>query len=105
MKKQIRTQQVTIDMPKEGQEVFIRAVMQKIDKDDDGNVVNVSPRQDFIYKAVKDMATEIYTFYDPILQKETSISGYGLNQAIGEALVKWTIEKFGGTRDGLDVWL
>jgi len=105
MRKQIRTQQVIIDMPKESDDIWIHLTLNELEKDADGNIINESPRNKFIHRSINDMITDVYTFYDPVLQKEIQISGIGVHSAIAEALCKWTLEDFGGVREGVDIWL
>ncbi len=105
MRTKLRTQQVVIDMPKEGQDIWMHITLQKVDKDEEGNILNVSPRKEQIHRSVSKMATEVYTFFDPVLQKETTISGAGVHMAMAEAILGWTAEEFNGVREGLEVWL
>ncbi len=105
MRTKLRTQQVIIDMPKEGQDIWLHVTLQKVDKDDDGNTVNVSPRNEQIHKVVSAYQADTFTFFDPVLQKETTISGAGIHMALAEAILGWTAENFNGTKEGLEVWL
>ena len=105
MRTKLRTQQVVIDMPKEGQDIWMHITLQKVDKDDEGNTVNVSPRNEQIHKIASKMATDMYTFFDPVQQKDITISGAGIHMAMAEAILNWTAEEFDGTREGLEVWL
>ena len=105
MRTKLRTQQVIIDMPKEGQDIWMHITLQRVDKDEDGNIVNVNPRNEQIHKVASKMATDIYTFFDPIQQKEMTISGAGIHMAMAEAILGWTAEDFDGVREGLEVWV
>ena len=105
MRTKLRTQQVIIDMPKEGQDIWLHITLQQVDKDEDGNIVNVSPRNQQIHKTVSGTATEIHTIFDPVLQKDITISGAGIHMALADAILNWTVDDFDGVREGLEVWI
>ena len=105
MRTKLRTQQVIIDMPKEGQDIWIHITLQKVEKDEDGNILNVSSRNEQIHKMMSNYQTDMFTFSDPVTQKEQTLSGAGIHMALAEAILGWTAEDFNGTREGLEVWL
>ena len=105
MRTKLRTQQVIIDMPKEGQDIWLHVTLQKVDKDDEGNTVNVCPRTEQIHKVVSEYQADTFTFYDPVLGKTNTVSGAGIHMALAEAILGWTAEDFNGTKEGLEVWL
>jgi len=88
----IRAQQITIDIPRTNSEPWINIVVQLVE--DDGGIVD---RYDFSHRALGKVATEIVTFTDPVLQKQTSVSVYGLAEAIKEAVVHWLVADHNGT--------
>ena len=102
----LRTQQVIIDMPKEGEDIWLHVTLQKVDKDTEtGKIINTSPRNNEIHKTVSKYQADLFTFFDPVQQKEITISGAGMHMAFAEAILGWTAEDFNGTREGLEVWI
>ena len=93
----LRSQQIIIETPREGEEAWVHIVVQDVIKDVDGNVLNIIPRSRQIHKTASEIATEIYPFVDPVLGNEGNISGYGLYNAIAMAVTQWMLIGFGGT--------
>lgn len=101
----LRAQQIIIDTPKEGEDIWIHVAVQRIEKDDEGNTLNVSPRAEFIHKSMNDFVTSIYHLDDPVLGTDISISGAGVQMGITDAVLTWIADAFNGTREGVEVWL
>lgn len=97
MKKKLRAQQIVIDLPREGQEAWVNIVIQEVIRSEDGEVVNIIPRANFIHKTAQDIAYDVVQFNDLVLGRENyNISGYGLYSAIQSAVTKWMMDEFGG---------
>lgn len=102
----LRSQQLIIDMPKEGEEIWVHSILQKVEKDvETGEIINTTPRSGEIHKTVSEYQTTFFTFFDPVLQKEITISGAGIHMALAEAILGWIAEDFNGSKEGLEVWI
>ena len=96
MPTKLRAQQIVIDIPREGEEAWIHVVIQEVQKDTTGKVLNIIPRHEFLHKSGVEIAQEVYDYADPILGTHGNISGYGLQLAIASAVTKWMQDIEGG---------
>ncbi len=92
MTEKLRASKIAIEIPKPDSEPWVHITVNKMFLNDNGEAINNQPRFDHISKPLSSVGTNIYTFMDPIIQKEVTISGYGLASAI-TSYVKDTIEE------------
>jgi len=91
-----RTQQIVIDIPNSDSMAWVNVTVQFVDKDEDGNVIKLIDRAGFIHKSADKIAAELYTYFDPVLQKEFTVSGAGVYGLIADAVNKWICKKYDG---------
>ena len=99
MRKRLRSQQITIDLPKPDSEVWVNLIVQQVEEDDEGNVLNLADRMDTLNKRLHAVGLESVTFQDPVTQQNHTISVYGLAQAITVAASHWIAEKHNAVVD------
>jgi len=90
-----RASKIIIDIPKEDSEPWVHVTIDLLLKDDNEITQNVIPRVAYISKPLSEIASEMYDFNDPILQKDNTLSGYGLAQAISSYVNTRMKEKYG----------
>ncbi len=95
----LRASKITLEMPKEDGEVWVHVTIQKVIRNDSGNIINIIPRFESVSTPLRDIAFNSYTFQDLILQKEVDISGYGVASALTVAILKLLQDKYGGEVD------
>ena len=106
MRTQLYARKITIDSPHDSDETWIHVVVEKIERDEvTDKVLNVHVKGEYIHRRLADMGVNIFSFLDPVLSSESSISGYGLGIVIQEAVVQWMAEKLNGTIEDGRVWL
>jgi hypothetical protein len=96
MKKRIRAEKISIELPREGDHPWINIVVQIVIKDNDGNILNVLPRYDMIHKDAYEIATDITQAGDPVTQQMNTISVAGIDSALTNFVHKWLQEHYGG---------
>ena len=93
MKTQIRISKISIEIPKLGDEIWIHLTTQEVQwNDEKTEILNVIPRHDYIHKTARATAMDLTTVFDPVLQKEITLSGYGLHKSIEQMGMKWVLE-------------
>lgn len=93
----LRTQQITLDLPTEDAEVWVRAVLQKVIKDDDYRTIQTIDREGAVNRLFSEFAQSSLTVYDPVLGHEITLSGAGLGVAVGEFVKQWMLADVPGT--------
>lgn len=93
----LRTQQITLDLPMEDAEVWVRAVLQKVIKDADYRTIQTVDREGAVNRLFSEFATTRLTIIDPVLGQEITLSGAGLGVAVGEFVKQWMLEDVSGT--------
>lgn len=94
MTTEYRAQKITIDIPDENSEPFILVTVQRVIKNDAGEVIQIIDRDELIYKSFSDMATTHATYND-IYPKDGMISGYGSGSSVLSFVRKWIREECG----------
>lgn len=93
----IRSSQITIEVPKEGAEPWIRVVVQRVEKN--GDIVNTVDRWDSFNKRMSDLAGEMYPM-PPTVDCESGVFSFlDVGQAITTVVVMWLAERYNGTID------
>lgn len=93
----LRAQQITLDLPTEDAEVWVRAVMQKVIKDGDYKTVQTIDRVGAVNRLFSEFAASSLTVVDPVQGKEITISGAGLGIAVEEFIKQWMLADVAGT--------
>lgn len=95
-----RSQQITIDLPREGQTPWAEIKVQGVELDDDGkpvaehnDVYRIRPRRADL------IAGETETITDPITGQTFTASGLGLQLLIRAFALRWIAEDTGATYD------
>jgi hypothetical protein len=97
MIEKIRAQQVTIDLPTEEAEPWVRAVIQRVMKDPETYETNQTvDRIDAVHRRLSDFAMMQQTFTDPVTGGSVTLSGVGCGQAIIAFVKAWMLEDFPG---------
>lgn len=97
MRIRLRTSKVSIETPKIDSEPWVHITVQQVIEDDNGKILNIIPRYNYISKPLSEIAMDIDTFIDPVLQKENSISGAGMATALTIIISKWINNEHNGT--------
>lgn len=93
----LRAQQITLDLPTEGAEVWVRAVMQKVIKDANYATTQTVDRVGAVNRQFSEFAMSSMTIVDPVHVAEITISGAGLGIAVGEFVKQWMLADVAGT--------
>jgi len=107
MPTQLRIPKISIEVPRVGDDIWVHITVQKVEWDNGkANIINVTPRSDFIHDTAANTAQKRSTIFDPILQKEVTFSGYGLHLGIEKMCMELVQDHSGGEfdEDGL-LWL
>jgi hypothetical protein len=95
--KKIRSQQIVIDLPKEGAMPWVRATLQRCDKDENYQTVQTVDRVGFVHRSLADFAAQMTTITDPVTGQTHTLSGVAASLLIGDMVSEWIIEDRGGT--------
>jgi hypothetical protein len=95
----LRTQQIIIDLPRTRSEPWIFVKVQRVELAEDGiTELHVQDNWGAINKKLSEVALEVNPYFEAIPGVPPSlISVYGLSDGIKEAVIRWIIDKFGGT--------
>jgi len=93
----LRASKILVETPKEGSETWVHITVQKVTKKDDGVVINIIPRYDYISFPIQDIGTNIYNAIDPTTSANLNISGYGAVSTISSIVIDKLIKKYGGS--------
>jgi len=92
----LRAQQIVIDMPVAGQEPWISVVLQDVQMDANGGVVQTVDRVGIIHRPLSKVAAEINTITDPVLQgPDKKVTVAGTAALIKSAVIRWIGEDYG----------
>ncbi len=94
MKKVIRTGIIEIDSVKTGQEQWVSAKIQRLEYDDQNNLLSESAREGRLTRRVDQVATQTVDFYDPVTGHNCTLSVAGVGIAIKSMMAKWMLEDF-----------
>ncbi len=92
-----RAQQVTLDLPTEESEVWIRCMIQKVIKNDDYQTVQTIDRVSDIHRRFSEFMLQTQTLQDPVTGDTLEISGAGLGLAVSAFVKRWMLEDILGT--------
>jgi len=91
MLKKIRSQQITLDLPTEDAEVWVRAVLQAVYKNDDYQTAQTVDRTASLHRRFSEFAMQTETVTDPYTQATYTISGAGLALAVSTFVKTWIL--------------
>lgn len=91
MLKKIRTQQITLDLPIEDAEAWVRAVLQTLYKDGDMKTVQTVDRTFSLHRRFTEFVTQFETVQDPVTQQTITASGAGLSLLVSAFVKSWIL--------------
>lgn len=92
----IRSQQITIDLPTEEAEVWVRATLQKCIKDEDYKTIQTMDRVGYTHRSLSNFIMQMTTIIDPVTQQTHTLSGAGIATIISQLICQWIVEDRGG---------
>jgi hypothetical protein len=92
MVKKIRAQQITLELPTEGAEVWVRAMIQTVYKDANYQTVQTVDRTNSLHRRFSEFALQTETVQDPVTGQTTTLSGAGLALAVSAFVKAWILE-------------
>jgi len=95
MKTSYRASKIIIENLKQESIPWVHIVLNQVIKDDNGKVTNEIPRYDRISIKMTDVATRMFTFTDPVIGEEHTISGYGIEKIIEQFVIDEVENKYG----------
>ena len=106
MRTQLYARKITIESRYDSDETWIHIVVEKIERDEEtGEVKNVQVKGQYIHRQIQDLGTEVFSFADPVLESEGSISGYGIGVVIEKIVMGIMADELNGTIEDGRVWL
>ena len=93
----LRASKISIETPKEGAETWVHITVQKVLKREDGSIINVIPRFDYISFPIQEIGVNFYDVTEPLTGDDLSASGYGTASLIASIVTTTMIEKYGGS--------
>jgi len=92
----LRAQQIIIDMPVAGQEPWISVVLQDVQTDNKGVVIQTVDRVGIIHRPLSKVASEKDSIVDPILKgSSVDLTVAGTSALIKSAVIRWIGEDYG----------
>ena len=92
MIKKLRSQQIVMELPKEDSDVFIRATLQQVIKDDDYKTVQLIDRVDAVHRELSQIMGMVVTFPDPATGQMLSLPVVTIGAAITATIVNFILE-------------
>ncbi len=96
MRTRLRTSKIVIETPKVDSEPWVHITIQQVLENDEGKIVNIVPRFDYISKPLSEIFLTVTPYLDPVLQKEDEISGGGMVTVLTGIISKWIAESHNG---------
>ena len=93
----LRASQITLDLPTENSDVWVRAVLQKVLKDDDYQTVQTVDRVGAVRRQFSDFAANSLTVFDPLQGANITLSGAALGMAVAEFVKQWMLADVPGS--------
>ena len=97
MPKKIRAQQITLELPTEGAEVWVRAMIQTVYKDSNYQTIQTVDRTASLHRRFSEFALQSETVHDPVTGQTTTLSGAGLALAVSAFVKTWILEATPGS--------
>jgi hypothetical protein len=89
--RKLRAQKIVLDMPREGQPIWVNISIQACIKDNGYNTIQVVDRRYQIARSFDDFAASLITIVDPVTGNEITLSGAALGQGISELVRSWML--------------
>ena len=95
----LRTQKISISIPRINSEPWVYLIVQRVELDENGKEINVVDRWGTVNKQLSAVATDVFTYFEPIPVPNPAnmISAFAIADAIKVVAVHWIQEKYGGT--------
>ena len=97
MPKKIRAQQITLELPTEGAEVWVRAMIQTVYKDANYQTIQTVDRTNSLHRRFSEFVLQTETVQDPVTGQSTTLSGAGLALAVSAFVKAWILEDTPGS--------
>lgn len=91
MLKKVRAQQITLELPTEEAEVWVRAIIQTVYKDGNYNTVQTVDRTASLHRRFSEFAMQLETLQDPVTGQALTISGAGLALVVSAFVKAWML--------------
>ncbi len=97
MLKKVRAQQITLELPAEGAEVWVRAMIQTVIKDASYSTVQTIDRTAALHRRFSEFAMQVEPIQDPVTGQTMAISGAGLALAVSAFVKTWILADITGS--------
>lgn len=95
MKTWVRVQQIYIDHPTENSQPWLHVILQEVDKDEEGRILQTRARTDHIHrKGTPEIMGSTVTFIDPLTGVEHTMTKMGVFSALLSAIKEFAQENF-----------
>jgi len=94
MTEELRASKITIEIPKPTSVPWVHITVNKMFIED-GELIQNEPRFDHISEPLTTVGLNMFTFMDPVLGQEVTVSGYGLAQAITSYVSDEFVKRYG----------
>lgn len=92
----LRAQQVVIDTPQEGGNIWINTVIQKLIKNEEGEITQRIDRAYETHRSLSEVFEETKTIMDPVTGQRLTVSGAGAAMIVKAFVLSWMQEDHGG---------
>lgn len=93
----LRAQQIQIDLPVEGAYVWVRAILQRVVKNEDYQTIQTVDRVEQVNRMAENFQMEIRSFTDPVTGQQVTLSGAGLAMSVSEFCKGWMLQDIPNT--------
>jgi hypothetical protein len=90
----VRSQQITIEVPKEGAEPWVRIVVQRVERN--GDIVNTVDRWDSFNKRLSDVVAEQFPIPESINCETGTFTFVDVASAITTVVIVWLAQRYNG---------
>ena len=92
MIKKLRTQQIVMDLPTEEADVWIRAALQQVIKNDAYQTVQTIDRVGAVHRQLSSVLQQTVTVVDPFTGIPITLNGATIALALTKAVMHWILE-------------
>jgi hypothetical protein len=92
MIKKLRSQQIVMELPKEDSDVFIRATLQQVIKDENYKTIQLIDRVDAVHRELSQVLGRMITFPDPVSGSMITLPIATIGAAITATVVTFILE-------------
>lgn len=97
----LRVEKIEIGTARIGRPPTVRIVLQQIIESDEGELIQILPEAEQVFKLATNVFNQVFNYSDPVLGVAAQISIAGLQSAMTAIAYQWVSEQFpGGYIDG-----